>query len=221
MSDRSQLISRLLRERDFRAAYIRAKLDVLIPSQLRALRLSQDKTQPEVARLSDMKQSRISAIETPGRVNFNLETLVRLAATHSIGLIVKFVPFSEMLEWENEYSQDTFNVTQLSEDIAFLHPKAARTVVGSRSRRRRKFARSSSWLPQSSASNNTYALSIQQRLNTQTVFQMNLQFEPKQHPSSRGLVEIAKRIPPTGSVNFGFPNTATGAQSYVANAPAA
>jgi len=66
MSDRSRLTNRLVHERDFRAAYIRAKLDVLIPSQLRALRLGQDKTQPEVAHMADMMQSRVSAMETPG-----------------------------------------------------------------------------------------------------------------------------------------------------------
>lgn len=137
MSDRSQLISRLLRERDFRAAYIRAKLDVLIPSQLRALRLGQDKTQPEVANMADMKQSRISAMETPGRVNFNLETLVRMAATQNVGLVVKFVPFSEMLEWENSYSQDAFNPTLLANDVAFLEPSnvAARKRPRKRARR--------------------------------------------------------------------------------------
>src|SRR5438132_13747529 len=108
MTDRSKLISRLLGERDYRAAYIRAKLDVLIPSQLRALRIRQDKTQPVLAEMAGMKQPRISAMETPGRVNFNLDTLVRMAATLNVGLMVKFIPFSEMLGWENDYNQDIF-----------------------------------------------------------------------------------------------------------------
>src|SRR5438552_12353110 len=133
MSDRQKTISKLIADRNYRADYIRAKLEVLIPSQLRALRLRQDKTQPELAQMADMKQSRISAMETPGKVNFNLDTLVRMAATHNVGMTVKFVPFSEMLSWENEYSQDTFNVVKLANDINFLH--AARTV---RRRVRRK-----------------------------------------------------------------------------------
>src|SRR6266852_5879608 len=101
MNERSKLISRLVNERDFRAAYIRSKLDVLIPSQLRALRLRQDLTQNILAVEAEMKQSRISAMETPGRTNFNLATLVSMAATFKVGLIVKFVPLSEMLRWEN------------------------------------------------------------------------------------------------------------------------
>lgn len=145
MSDRSKLINRLLHERDFRAAYIRAKLDVLIPSQLRALR--NEKTQSQIAEETGMKQARISAMETPGLVNFNRETLVRMAATHNVGLVVKFVPFSEMLEWENGYSQDDFNIARLSEDIDFLQPRRVRTV-SARFRRRRRAAPRSTWLPQ-------------------------------------------------------------------------
>ena len=138
MSERSKLISRLLLERDYRAAYIRAKLDVLIPSQLRALRLRQEKTQPELAKLADMKQSRISAMETPGQVNFNLETLVRMAATLNVGLMVKLVPFSELLMWENEYSQEVFDVTRLPNDTDFLEPVA--NHVFRRGRRKRASA---------------------------------------------------------------------------------
>jgi transcriptional regulator with XRE-family HTH domain len=124
MSERSNLISRLRTNRDSRAAYIRAKLDVLIPSQLRALRLRQSMTQAVLADEAGMKQSRISAMETPGKTNFNLETLVSLAATFKVGLIVNFVPFSRMLRWENEYSQDAFDATGIDEDIEFLIPAA-------------------------------------------------------------------------------------------------
>jgi transcriptional regulator with XRE-family HTH domain len=133
MSARQKIISRLIADTSLRADYIRAKLDVLIPSQLRALRLRQEKTQPELAQMADMKQSRISAMETPGKVNFNQETLVRMAATLNVAMKVEFVPFSEMLEWENSYSQDTFDVTRLPDDVDFLESKPR----GVRKRRKR------------------------------------------------------------------------------------
>ncbi len=123
MSERSKLISRLLKNRASREAYIGAKLKVLIPSQIRALRLkSQAPRQEDLASAVEMKQSRISAMETPGAVNFNLETLVRLASAFKVGLVVKFVPFSEMLGWENEFSQDAFNVVPIDQDTEFLAP---------------------------------------------------------------------------------------------------
>ena len=51
-----------------------------------------------------------------------LDKLAWIASVHKVGLIVKFVPFSEMLQWENNYSQDRFNVTRLDDDEAFLNP---------------------------------------------------------------------------------------------------
>ena len=125
MSDRSKLINRLINEQGYRAAYIRGKLDVLIPSQLRALRLRDDLTQPDLAARCGMKQSRISAMETPGRTNFSLETLVRMAATFKVGLQVRFVPFSEMLRWENSFNQDRFNPLIVDNDMSFRHPASA------------------------------------------------------------------------------------------------
>jgi transcriptional regulator with XRE-family HTH domain len=120
MSERSKAISRLLKSRDSREAYIGAKLKVLIPSQIRGLRLkSQTPRQEDLAKAAEMKQSRISAMETPGAVNFNLETLVRIAATLRVALIVKFVPFSEMLRWENEFNQDAFSPATIDSDPEF------------------------------------------------------------------------------------------------------
>ena len=125
MSERSHLIARLSESRDSRASYIRAKVNVLVPAQLHALRLKIQKTQKELAGISGMKQSRISAMEQPGAVNFNLETLVRMAATFKVGLKVEFVSFAEMLRWENEFNQDNFNVAPIKRDLDFLKPEDA------------------------------------------------------------------------------------------------
>lgn len=123
MSERSKRISRLLESASSRASYIRAKLNLLIPSQIRALRLRRDNmTQAQLAQLADMAQPRISAMERPGEVAFNIETLVRLAAAFKLGLRVEFVPFSEMIAWENNYSQDAFNPPDIGRDEAFLRP---------------------------------------------------------------------------------------------------
>lgn len=114
MNDRSQTISRLQENRDTRESYILAKLRTLVPAQIRALRLKSDMPrQADLARAASKQQSQISDYETPGAANVTQETLARLAATFKVGVIVKFVPFSEMLEWENSFSQDAFNVVRL------------------------------------------------------------------------------------------------------------
>lgn len=123
MNGTSKRIAKLLKDAASRASYIRAKLNVLIPSQIRALRLRRDDmTQKQLAELADMAQPRISAMERPGETNFNIDTLVRLAAAFKVGLKVQFVPFSEMLAWENDYSQDAFNPVPIERDTQFLAP---------------------------------------------------------------------------------------------------
>jgi transcriptional regulator with XRE-family HTH domain len=124
--------NRLLESRDNREGFIRAKLNHLIPSQIKALRLKQDWTQSKLAKESDMKQARISAIEKPGEVNFSLETLIRLAAAYRVALQVRFVPFSKLSKWEDEYSQDAFDVTRIEEDEEFSkpsNPSVAKAIV--------------------------------------------------------------------------------------------
>ncbi|MBI3603518.1 MAG: helix-turn-helix transcriptional regulator [Nitrospirae bacterium] len=133
MSERSKRISRLLTDQNSRFSYVRAKLGILVPSQIRAVRLKSDlPRQADLAREAGMLQSRISMLETPGAANVTLDTLARLAAVFKVGLLVKFVPYSEMLQWENTFSQDSFDVVRLDRDAAFLRPELA-AVAGTRS----------------------------------------------------------------------------------------
>jgi len=80
--------------------------------------------QSDLASAAKMLQSRISMIETPGAANMTLDTLAKLASAFKVGVIVKFVPFRDMLRWENGYSQDSFDVVpRLDQDEAFLNPE--------------------------------------------------------------------------------------------------
>jgi transcriptional regulator with XRE-family HTH domain len=114
-----QLTERL-KDWKHREAYVRASINVNLPSQIRALRLRRQMSQNELAVAAQMKQPRISAMEKPGATKFNVETLVRVAAAFRVGLIVKFVSISEMLAWENRFSQDSFNVVTFEQDRGLL-----------------------------------------------------------------------------------------------------
>ena len=46
-----------------------------------------------------MKQSAISRLESPDYGNLNIKTLRRIASAFDVGLIVRFVPFSELGDW--------------------------------------------------------------------------------------------------------------------------
>ena len=129
MDERSKTISRLCSDLDSRTSYIKAKLNVVVPSKIKALRLKSNMPrQSDLADAAKMHQSRISMFETPGAANFTLETLAKLAAVFEVGLVVDFVPFSGMLRWENGYSQDDFNVTRIGDDTEFLNPAVTLTT---------------------------------------------------------------------------------------------
>jgi transcriptional regulator with XRE-family HTH domain len=131
MSEKSQLIDKLTDNRKTREAYIRSKVSTNVASQLRAVRRREELTQEGLAELSEMKQSRISAMERPG-TRWNIETLVRLVAALRVGLVVKVVSFSEMLNWENEFSQDEFNVITIDGDVEFRRERRELPAVAGR-----------------------------------------------------------------------------------------
>jgi transcriptional regulator with XRE-family HTH domain len=117
------LISKLQSDFKTRTAYIQAKVGTLVPSQIRALRMkSETPRQPDLAHAAEMHQSRISMLETAGS-NPTLGTLSAIASALKVGLKVEFVPFSEMLAWENSFLQDEFKVETLDNDRAFLNPQ--------------------------------------------------------------------------------------------------
>lgn len=125
MSSRSKTVSRLLNDKAAREAYLRAKLNQLIPSQIRGLRRREEWTQKQLGVNASMKQARISAMEKPGEVSYNVDTLIRLAAAFRVGLEIKFVPLSGMVQWERTFSQDAFEVNPIEKDISFLFPDQA------------------------------------------------------------------------------------------------
>jgi transcriptional regulator with XRE-family HTH domain len=99
-------------------AYIKAQISVHVPFQLRALRSAfEDGRQQTLASRADMKQPSISNLEKPGWNGVHTETLARLAAAMRVGLIVKFAPISEMIEWHESFSPDEVNIPNLDTEI--------------------------------------------------------------------------------------------------------
>ena len=131
MSERSERISKLLEDPAFHVAYLLSKLTVNIASQTRALRRRRKMTQKDLESATGMRQSRISAIETPGATNPSIDTLARLAAAYKVGMIVKYAPMSEVVRWENRFNQDNFDVVELEEDEEFLNPSHQEVETGS------------------------------------------------------------------------------------------
>jgi transcriptional regulator with XRE-family HTH domain len=115
---REKLVQRL-KAKDHRDAFVKAQIDVGIPFQIRALREKVPWTQRDLAEKAGMKQSWISKIENPAYSGFSLKTLLKLASVFDIGLVVRFVPISELVEWELKLSPTSLEVPSYEKDPYF------------------------------------------------------------------------------------------------------
>lgn len=130
-------VSTEMQDKEYRHGLINAQIEIDLPLQIRALRKQFVGTQPELASLTGMKQPRISAIEKPGGAHFTLETLRRLAAAFDVALIVRFAPFSELLDWTGKFNPETFRIPDFAAeaDAAAKMAKKKHGLLLPRSRR--------------------------------------------------------------------------------------
>jgi transcriptional regulator with XRE-family HTH domain len=105
-----------MRDKEYRDSFVAAHLSNTVAAQISMLREANGWTQTELAKRAGMKQSRISALEDPNYENIELGTLRRLASAYDVALTVRFVPFSELVEWTTELSPDRLSVSPFGRD---------------------------------------------------------------------------------------------------------
>lgn len=136
MPNSRQKVLGKLKNKRYRDAFVREKVRTGIPNQVFILRKQAGKTQGELAKLAKTTQTVISRVEDPNYGKLTLSSLVKLANGLDIGLLVKFVPFSKLLDEVEDVSApalaaDNFDVElDALEDWAESEP-AADAAVGS------------------------------------------------------------------------------------------
>jgi transcriptional regulator with XRE-family HTH domain len=93
-----------LHDPEFRKQLIDEHINVGIAFQIRGLRDRQKLRQEDLAKQLGVKQPLVSAWENPNYGNYSLNTLKDMAKAFDVGLLVRFVPFSTLVNW-------TLNVT--------------------------------------------------------------------------------------------------------------
>jgi transcriptional regulator with XRE-family HTH domain len=121
VKQKNELIS-LLQDKEYRDAFVVASINIGVPAQIRTLRKQRQWSQEKLAEEAMMQQEGISRIEDPDRGSVNLKTLLKLAAAFNVGLIVRFVPFSEMINWKLNLSLDAMEVKSFDQEIYFKQP---------------------------------------------------------------------------------------------------
>lgn len=126
MTEKSELVQEL-HDKATRDAFVSSQMSIPLAFQILALREQRGMTQKQLAEKAGMLQPRIAAMERPSGSEPNLRTLKRLASAFDVALVVRFVPFSELVEWAETFSPDTFVVQSFDDDPGFHEREAAST----------------------------------------------------------------------------------------------
>ena len=95
-----------LRDKARRALFVETQIETLIPFQVRTLRIRNGWTQKDLAKRAGMGQGQISILESHNHEGaVNVKTLIKLAAAFDVALVVRFAPFSEVIEWSTRLSR--------------------------------------------------------------------------------------------------------------------
>lgn len=108
-----------LKNKEYRDAFVSEHIDTGIPFQIRALRKQRGLTQKGFEKVSGMKQTLISRLENVNYASFSLSTLKKISSLFNIGLIVRFVPISALVEWELNLNTESLKALSYEDDPYF------------------------------------------------------------------------------------------------------
>lgn len=111
-----QIFARLKRGKKYREHFVESEISVGIPLQIKGMREMREWTQKELGSRSGKHQSVISQLENPGYGKLTLTTLKTLAAAFDVGLMVRFVPFSELAGRASNLSASDMEIPSFDED---------------------------------------------------------------------------------------------------------
>jgi transcriptional regulator with XRE-family HTH domain len=115
MDDRTQLIERR-QNKHYRDAFVSEHINSGVAFQILHNRKARNLSQVQLGQLCDMKQNQISRLENPDAGTPNLKTLDRIASAFDCALIVRFVPFSELVSWRMRLDRDNLIAASFKDD---------------------------------------------------------------------------------------------------------
>jgi transcriptional regulator with XRE-family HTH domain len=104
--NRLQQLFRKLRDKDYREAFVSARVAAAVGAQIAALREKCGWNQEELARRAGMKQPRIALLEKGDYESFSFSTLKRLASAFGVAVRIDFVSFGDFLQWSESFKSE-------------------------------------------------------------------------------------------------------------------
>ena len=115
-STRREQIVASLQDKEYRDLFVSEEIDTGIPFQIRAMRKARGWSQRDLADRLGMTQEGVSRLESLEYGRFSLATLKRLASAFDVGLVVRFEPFSRLVDATVNLSPDDVEVPAFADD---------------------------------------------------------------------------------------------------------
>jgi transcriptional regulator with XRE-family HTH domain len=120
-----QQIAASVADKAYADAFVDAHIATTLPFQIRAMRTQRGWKQKELANLIDSNQKTISDFENPNYGRFALASLRKLAAAFDVALVVRFAPFSELVDWAATMSHANIRVPERTKDAKLKRQREA------------------------------------------------------------------------------------------------
>src|SRR5689334_22482876 len=126
--EKTRQIAQSLDDKRYSEEYVAAEIATTIPFQIRAMRKERGWTQADLAVKAGTHQETISSFENSDGAPPKIETLCRIAAAFDVGLIVRFAPFSELVDWSVHMSKKSHFVPSRTKDCKLALQRGAKML---------------------------------------------------------------------------------------------
>jgi transcriptional regulator with XRE-family HTH domain len=112
---RQQIVAKLS-NKEYRDIFVSEQINTGLGFQIQALREQRGWTQQQLGEKAGMAQSRISVMEDANYSRFSLSTLKRLASALDVGLIIRFVSYSIVVDYFENLTPESLTAPSFAED---------------------------------------------------------------------------------------------------------
>src|SRR5258708_5384240 len=93
-----------LKDPEYRNLFNSRQIQRLLPMQIKALRVSREMKQEEMAKALQTTQTVVSRIER-AKGNLTINTLLKIAEAFDVALVVRFDPINKFIDWVDDLSE--------------------------------------------------------------------------------------------------------------------
>ena len=123
-STKRQQIVQSLKEKENRDAFVGAHVRQAFAFQILMTRQQHGLSRADLAERAGLSERTIARLEDPNSGRVPVPTLLKLAAALDIACIVRFGPYSELVDWEVELSPEKLAVPSFNEDTGLCDPSS-------------------------------------------------------------------------------------------------